>query len=53
MTGGLVVRMKLFNVKEYWINRGIAIGEKRTEEKFRKERQAKDALVASKRNGKN
>ena len=49
--------MKLFNVKEYWINRGIEIGEKRAEERIRKERRVKEAaqevLIASKRNGKN
>ena len=48
--------MKLFNVREHWINRGIAIGEKRAEEKIREQRRngksARETLQSSKRNGK-
>ena len=48
--------MKLFNVREHWINRGIAIGEKRAEEKMREERQrresSRETSASSNRNGK-
>ena len=48
--------MKLFNVREHWINRGIAIGEKRAEDKVREERRDRESLrepsSSSNRNGK-
>ena len=48
--------MKLFNVREHWVNRGIAMGEKRVEDKMREERRdresSREPSSSSKRNDK-
>ena len=48
--------MKLFNVREHWVNRGIAIGEKRVEDRVREELQDRESSrkpsSSSKRNDK-